>query len=99
MTRRGEPDRQECRAGARGAAAPAALYEAIFDEIDQLALAGARAIEAGDLAKLGELMNINQGLLNALQVSTPELEELIHVARDRRRRSGPSSPAAAAAVR
>ena len=27
-------------------------------------------------------MNINQGLLNALQVSTPELEKLIEIARD-----------------
>jgi hydroxymethylglutaryl-CoA reductase len=56
-------------------------YEALFDQIDQLALAGARAIEAGDLAELGELMNLNHGLLNALQLSTPELEEMIHVAR------------------
>ena len=31
---------------------------------------------------LGELMNINQGLLNALQVSTPELENLVNLARD-----------------
>ena len=34
------------------------------------------------LADLGELMNINQGLLNALQVSTPELEHLINLSRD-----------------
>ena len=27
-------------------------------------------------------MNFNQGLLNTLQVSTPELERMIHVARD-----------------
>ena len=31
---------------------------------------------------LGDLMNVNQGLLNALQVSTPELERLIDIARD-----------------
>ena len=26
-------------------------------------------------------MDINQGLLNALQVSSPEIEELVHIAR------------------
>ncbi len=57
------------------------LYEKIFNEINELALQGARAIEQGDLEKVGELMNINQGLLNALQVSSWELEELIEIAR------------------
>ena len=58
-----------------------ARYEAIFDQIDRLALAGVEALGAGDLIELGELMNLNHGLLNALQLSTPELEEMIHVAR------------------
>jgi hydroxymethylglutaryl-CoA reductase len=58
------------------------LYEHIFSEIDQLTMQGVEAIESNDLETLGELMNINQGLLNALQVSSPELEELIQVARD-----------------
>jgi hydroxymethylglutaryl-CoA reductase len=40
------------------------------------------AIQDNDVTTLGDLMNINQGLLNALQVSTPELERLINVARD-----------------
>ena len=56
-------------------------YEALFDQIDQLALAGVEALAAGDLGELGELMNLNHGLLNALQLSTPELEDMIHVAR------------------
>ena len=34
-----------------------------------------------DTRTLGELMNICQGLLNALQVSTPEIERLIGIAR------------------
>jgi hydroxymethylglutaryl-CoA reductase len=59
-----------------------ALYERIFNEIDALALQAVEAIEAYDLAQLGELMNINQGLLNALQVSSPELEELAQIARN-----------------
>jgi len=58
-----------------------ARYERLFDEIDALALAGAAAIRKGDHAELGELMNLNHGLLNALQLSTPELEELVHIAR------------------
>src|SRR5262249_88274 len=58
-----------------------ARYEALFDQIDRLALAGVDALAAGDLVELGELMNLNHGVLNALQLSTPELEEMIHVAR------------------
>jgi hydroxymethylglutaryl-CoA reductase len=58
-----------------------ARYDGLFDEIDRLTLAGAEAIKVGDLVELGELMNLNHGLLNALQLSTPELEEMIHIAR------------------
>jgi hydroxymethylglutaryl-CoA reductase len=58
------------------------LYERIFAEVDDLVLRGVDAIARADLPLLGELMNINQGLLNALQVSSPELEELIQIARD-----------------
>ena len=36
---------------------------------------------AGQLLELGELMNLCHGYLNALQLSTPELEELVHIAR------------------
>lgn len=58
-----------------------ALYESIFDTIDSLALAAADAVQAGDLAQLGELMNICQGQLAALQVSSPQIAELVQVAR------------------
>lgn len=57
------------------------LYEKIFDDIDALVLQAVVAIQDNDTATLGDLMNVNQGLLNALQVSTPELERLIGVAR------------------
>ena len=56
-------------------------YENIFDQIAQLTEAGSDALSAGRLSELGELMNLCQGYLNALQLSTPELEELIHIAR------------------
>lgn len=59
-----------------------ALYEHIFSEIDTLVMQGKDAIQTGDLKRLGVLMNLNHGLLNALQVSSPELEELIQIARD-----------------
>ena len=57
------------------------LYDRIFAEIDDLAVKAAEAIREYDLEKLGEYMNVNQGLLNALQVSSPELEEIISIAR------------------
>jgi hydroxymethylglutaryl-CoA reductase len=58
-----------------------ALYDNIFKEIDSLVLKSTKAIEKYDLVKLGEYMNQNQGLLNAIQVSSPELEEIIAIAR------------------
>ena len=57
------------------------LYEKIFDDIDALVLQAVSAVQANDIATLGELMNVCQGLLNALQVSTPEIEHLIGIAR------------------
>jgi len=57
------------------------LYDSIFDEIDHLVLKSVEAIENYNLEALGEYMNANQGLLHALQVSSPELEEIIAIAR------------------
>jgi len=57
------------------------LYDKIFDDIDALVLQSITAIQNKDLRTLGELMNVCQGLLNALQVSTPEIERLIGIAR------------------
>jgi len=57
------------------------LYEKIFDDIDALVLQAVAAVRDNDVATLGELMNVCQGLLNALQVSTPEIERLIGIAR------------------
>ncbi len=57
------------------------LYEKIFDDIDALVLQAVSAIQDNDAKTLGDLMNVCQGLLNALQVSTPELERLIGIAR------------------
>jgi hydroxymethylglutaryl-CoA reductase len=59
------------------------MYEALFDEIDGLSLAGLKALEAEDYAALGAQMNICHGLLNAIEVSTPELEAMVALARKR----------------
>lgn len=57
------------------------LYEAVFDEIDALSVAGAEALLANDYDTLGAQMNVCQGLLNAIEVSTPELETMVALAR------------------
>jgi len=57
-------------------------YDGIFDQIAALTRAGVDALSAGHFQELGELMNLCQGYLNALQLSTPELEDLIHIARE-----------------
>lgn len=57
-------------------------YERLFAEIDRLSLEGAEALESGDLERLGDRMNVCQGLLNAIGVSCGTLEQLIDTARD-----------------
>ncbi|NOX70121.1 MAG: hydroxymethylglutaryl-CoA reductase, degradative [Gammaproteobacteria bacterium] len=58
-----------------------ALYDTIFDEIDEMSIAGAAALRRCDYDALGSLMNVCHGLLNAIEVSTPELEKLVQIAR------------------
>jgi hydroxymethylglutaryl-CoA reductase len=59
-----------------------AVYERLFDEMDALALDGRQALVSRDYESLGLLMNIAHGLLNALGVSTAELETLVTIARE-----------------
>lgn len=56
-------------------------YEAVFDQIDALSRAGAVALQSADYEELGSLMNICHGLLNAIEVSTPEIESMVSLAR------------------
>lgn len=56
-------------------------YDAIFSEMDALARTGAIALTNGDYVQLGEFMNICHGLLNAIGVSTAELESMVSLAR------------------
>ncbi len=57
------------------------LYDDVFNRIDQMVLASRAAVEHNDLETLGQLMNMTHGMLNSLQVSCWELEELIQIAR------------------
>lgn len=57
------------------------LYDTIFNEIDELSVAGAIALRDQDYDALGAMMNVCHGFLNALEVSTPELEKMVHIAR------------------
>ena len=54
--------------------------EALFDRISVVVALARRAIEAGQVASLGGLMNQNQQLLRDIGVSSPELETLIAAA-------------------
>lgn len=60
-----------------------AAYERIFLGLDEIAREMESALVEGQQARVGELMNIAQGYLNALSVSTPEIEKLCAIARDR----------------
>jgi mevalonate kinase len=42
---------------------------------------GQKYLQEGDVQKLGEIMNINHGLLSSISVSSPELERLVWAAR------------------
>ncbi len=52
----------------------------VIDEIGDLTLEGAKALEAGDLPRLGELMTANHKLLSILGVSCRELDRLVQAA-------------------
>ncbi len=56
-------------------------YDAIFDQIDALSIDGAHALANRQYGELGTMMNVCHGLLNALQVSTPDLENMVDIAR------------------
>jgi hydroxymethylglutaryl-CoA reductase len=56
-------------------------YNTIFDQIDDISKAGAMALTAKQYSELGSLMNLCHGLLNAIEVSTPDLENMVSIAR------------------
>ena len=58
------------------------LYEHLFDNFARVAETGIQAAQDGDYTVLGQVMTINHGLLNAIQVSSPELDRMVQIARD-----------------
>ncbi len=58
------------------------VIDAIYSNIEKLVLLGKTALLLGDWYSFGELMNINQGYLNALGVSNRKLEVMIYSARE-----------------
>lgn len=53
-------------------------YRRLFTEIGTVAKEGAQAVARGDLEGLGDLMNVNQGLLNAVGLSSEGLEAMVN---------------------
>lgn len=58
----------------------AARYEALFDAIAEITLQARQALEKGHIHLLGPLMDRNHELLQALSVSSPELDHLVQTA-------------------
>ena len=57
------------------------VYETLFDQIAHVTRQARLAIETGELAVLGPLMDINHSLLQKIGVSCPELDQLVEAAR------------------
>jgi mevalonate kinase len=56
-------------------------YDLLFKQAESLAVAGRKALEGGDLKKVGDLMNENHRILQELGVSSKELDQLVDIAR------------------
>ena len=56
-------------------------WEQIFDQVGQIVQQACSAIETGDVAELGPLMNTNHILLQKLTVSSAELDRLVNAAK------------------
>ncbi len=58
-----------------------AAYDAIFSSIGETVEAVRKALGAGDLRRIGDLLDHNHHLLQAIGVSSPELDRLVDAAR------------------
>ncbi|MBT8083556.1 MAG: hydroxymethylglutaryl-CoA reductase, degradative [Gammaproteobacteria bacterium] len=58
-----------------------AHFDAVFDRMDALSREGAELLAGGRWRELGALMDLCHGLLNAIGVSTTELERMVSLAR------------------
>jgi len=60
----------------------AGIFDSIFDAADELTAQAIQAMEDGDFVKLGALMNVNHGLLDAIGVVPRRLSELVKVSQE-----------------
>jgi mevalonate kinase len=58
-----------------------ARYRSVFEQIARLVEEGAAAAQKGDLEALGDVMNMNQGQLAALGLSSARLENMVYTLR------------------
>lgn len=57
------------------------VMDPLYHAAGRLAIEVGKALERGDFQTVGDLMNINHGLLSAVGVSNMELERLVHASR------------------
>ena len=57
------------------------LFDSLYSTAALLVDEARKALENGDVERLGELMDINQGLLYSIGVSSIEIEQILHAAR------------------
>jgi mevalonate kinase len=77
----GSPTKETVGDVRRAWQADPACYEGWFDQIGEIVHAARRALESGDVAALGPLMDRNQALLAQIGVSSDPLERLIAAAK------------------
>ncbi|MEW6528894.1 MAG: mevalonate kinase [Candidatus Micrarchaeota archaeon] len=58
------------------------IYDFIFSTEKKIIESAIKAIENGDLEELGELMNMNHGILSTIGVSSKKDEDIVHTARE-----------------
>ena len=57
-------------------------YDLIFDRIGELTSLARASLETGDIPAVGSWLNANHALLQELDVSWPQLDQLVHSARE-----------------
>lgn len=58
------------------------LFKSLYNTAEKLVEEAEQALGRGDLEALGELMDVNQGLLYSIGVSNERIERLLHTARN-----------------
>jgi mevalonate kinase len=56
-------------------------FELLFDAVETIAISARKSIESGSVESLGALMDQNHALLRKMDVSSPELDRFVEIAR------------------